>query len=99
MSNKRQKMSHMTEIDSGVNKPFDEQLQEVNALRQKYYDMQDEMYRLKNKLDKEEIKLQSRCEHKFIAESDGDCHRPSYDYTCKICKYFTKFRPERYEMA
>lgn len=66
-----------------------QQLQVVNDLKQKKRQLQDQLHKIKNQLEKEQHALQKVCKHNYIKESDEDYHRPSYYYICKICDHFT----------
>lgn len=51
----------------------------------------------KNELKKAIVKLENICDHQFIAENNGDYHKPGYYYTCSICKYWTNRIPQNYK--
>lgn len=63
-------------------------------------DLKNEVYRLsylynqsKCKLKTEIEKLQTMCEHNYIAEPNGDYHKPGYYYVCEKCEHFTMYNP------
>lgn len=71
-----------------------DQLEKVNQLRSEYFKMINMSDKLKKKMEQEVEKLQKECSHEeFYKEDDGDYHRPGYYYTCKLCGYFTKCKP------
>ena len=73
---------------------MDVQIQKVKELKEEYYMMCKVVDRLKTQMEKEINTLQKQCSHdEFYKEDDGDYHRPGYYYTCKVCGYFTRFRP------
>jgi hypothetical protein len=51
-----------------------------------------------NKLKKLKIiEIQNSCEHSFIREDNGDCHKSGYYYTCSKCNYWTNIRQKYYK--
>lgn len=69
-------------------------MERVAQLKGMVEDLRSKLYDLERELSIETKKLQNECKHlEYDVESDGDCHRPGYYYTCKSCGYFSKFRP------
>ena len=61
--------------------------------------LKDDMYRLnylykttKNQYQIELEKLQNICKHEYVAEPNGDYHKPGYYYVCKKCEHFTMYK-------
>jgi hypothetical protein len=75
---------------------FNTMLKVVQEKRGMLYEARSRVAELEREVTKMEAELQSVCSHDFIAEDDGDYHRPGYYYTCAHCNYFTRFRPEKY---
>jgi hypothetical protein len=68
----------------------------IDSLRHELQTTKEKMYILDKRLQEELIKMQQLCEkngHEFVAESNGDCHKPGWYYTCKRCQYWTSIRP------
>ncbi len=73
---------------------MEQQIQKVKELREEYYTMCRVVDKLHKQLDEEVVILQKNCNHpEFYKEDDGDYHSPGYYYTCKVCGYFTRFKP------
>ena len=69
-------------------------LNEVVNIKDELFIAQNNMKNLQERLVKTQNELQKLCPHdEFIAEDNGDYHKPGYYYTCKFCKHFTNFRP------
>jgi hypothetical protein len=66
---------------------MDQQLQIIYDLKEKKKQLQDELDDVKSQLEKEQRALQKICIHDYMEESDGDYHRPSYYYICRICDH------------
>lgn len=72
---------------------FQEQLTKVKALGLVLDILEKQTEDVRCELVKEQKLLQEMCTHDFVAESDGDYHKPGYYYVCKSCKYFTRVKP------
>ncbi len=73
---------------------MDLQIQKVKELREEYYTLCRLVDRLHQQLDKEVDSLQKQCPHEeYYREDDGDYHSSGYYYTCKVCGYFTRYKP------
>lgn len=72
---------------------FYEQEQIVKRLKSEFYNLNLKRNQVKIRLQEEMEILQKMCEHEYVAESNGDYHKPGYDYTCKKCDHFTMYNP------
>lgn len=64
-------------------------MDEVNKLTQQLQQQEQAMIETKQKLKVAIERLQNACIHDFYREDDGDYHRPTYYYVCRICQYVT----------
>lgn len=66
----------------------------VNLLEESVKQQEASLRATRKLLEEQQKVLEELCEknggHDFIRESDGDCHRSGWYYTCKRCAYFTK---------
>ncbi len=54
-----------------------------------------ELIEIQDTLQKKVQEMQRLCSHvSFVAQRDGDYHRPSFDYVCVDCNLTTKTRPD-----
>ena len=73
-----------------------DQLDKIGKLRCAVEALELTKKKIQMELDNEVAVLQQTCDHKeFIAEDNGDYHKPGYYYTCTCCNYFTTQRPSR----
>jgi hypothetical protein len=73
-----------------------QQIDSVRDLRKRLYEARDHVRMMEADLKGEEERLQSVCNHDYVAEDNGDYHRPGYYYTCSICNHFTCFKPSKF---
>lgn len=74
------------------------QAEKVRQLKAELLNAQERVGFLERILKEEQSILQNQCSHdNVIAEDDGDLHRPSYYYTCKLCGHSVRFRPFQYK--
>ncbi len=70
-------------------------MNDIDVIKDELYIARNNIQNLQDRLIKTQNELQKLCSHdEFIAERDGDYHKPGYYYTCKICNYFTTFKPK-----
>ncbi len=75
---------------------FDVQLQKVQKIKKLIHEYEDALTYERKKMKIEQDILQELCNergHAYVAEDNGDYHRPGYYYTCKCCGFFTTYRP------
>lgn len=66
----------------------------VESLQQTIDNMKSDLCHLEELLEKETKIFQRMCGHEeYLAQPDGDYHKPGYYYTCKKCAYWTNTRP------
>jgi hypothetical protein len=72
---------------------FEEQEKRVKELKKEVYKFNYLHNQSKHKLKIELEKLQKMCIHNYIAEQNGDYHKPGYYYVCEKCDHFTMYNP------
>jgi predicted RNA-binding Zn-ribbon protein involved in translation (DUF1610 family) len=75
---------------------FDQSYDRVKYLRDVLFGMKNGVAEVEKVLQQEEEALKDICGkigHTFVAESDYDCHKPGYYYTCSKCGFWTKTKP------
>jgi hypothetical protein len=79
---------------------FEVQKAKVKMLSKELYEIRHREGELKLELQQETAVFQELCGietgHDYVAEPDGDYHKPSYNYICHTCNHFTKMRPQKY---
>lgn len=81
---------------------FDNQHQKVEKMKKLIHEYEDAIAYEKRKLKIEQDILQELCNergHDYMAEDNGDYHRPGYYYTCKCCGFFTTYRPANFSTS
>ncbi len=72
----------------------------VECLKKELADVTEHVAILKRKLDVATAALQKQCNdevgHDYCAERDSDYHSSGWDYTCSVCGYWTRMRPEKF---
>ena len=80
---------------------MEQQLELVNSMVAQQRELQTQLHAHAESLASERIKLVRMCEaspdgHDYVAEDNGDYHKPGLYYTCAVCKHFTVIRPAKY---
>ena len=66
----------------------------MEELRAKIEQTEMHLEMLKSLYDRKRLQMQMTCRHEeFMAEDNGDYHKPGYYYTCAKCGYFTNIKP------
>lgn len=80
--------------------PSSDQLKtEIQGMESQLEELVARSNNLRYEIEKKRKQLEVLCAqegHDFEAESDHDCHSPGWYYCCKVCKYWTRMRPQHY---
>jgi predicted SprT family Zn-dependent metalloprotease len=74
---------------------FEHLRKEVEIIRAQLAHHASEVQRLQYILNSKTDQLSKVCQHDYIEERDDDYHKPGKYYTCRFCKDFTRFNPQK----
>ena len=80
----------MMEVNTESQVGIEAQLEVVSNLKAQLRLLHTQRHNLETQINTEIDKLQNMCTHDYVQTDDGDYHRPSYYYVCKICNHFTR---------
>lgn len=68
----------------------------VKSLEKEILEIKSNLLNKEKDLEVAELNLRSICKHDYIAEDNGDYHKPGWYYVCCICKDSINYRPDKF---